>query len=41
MDILTDSRKKVNLFLVTLQTLYEYGSSPTRPVTILHTKPLG
>ena len=29
-DILTDSREKVNLFLVTLQTLYEYGSSPTR-----------
>ena len=29
-DILADSRKKVNLFLVTLQTLYEYGSSPPR-----------
>ena len=41
MDILTDTREKVNLFLVTLQTLYEYGSSRTSPVTILHAKPLG
>ena len=41
MGILADSREKVNLFLVTLQTLHEYGSSPTSPVTILHAKPLG